>query len=133
VVLHRTDARYEDVGHAHRVIVSGRVGRLRARIRHDDRKALCVWISAQARYARREADMLISSPGQPVRTLDRIRRTAWLAPLLMPIYCLFYKRLLLDGRIGLFYTVQRTYAELLLALELRARALLTPVDETRPE
>jgi hypothetical protein len=46
-----------------------------------------------------------------------------LAPVLTLVYCLIWKRLILDGRPGLFYTLQRAYAELLLSLELLDRKL----------
>jgi hypothetical protein len=36
----------------------------------------------------------------------------------MPLYCLFVQRAILDGRAGLYYTFQRTFAELLLSLYL---------------
>ena len=40
------------------------------------------------------------------------------APVAMAFYCLVWKRLVLDGRAGLFYTLQRIVAELLLSLYL---------------
>lgn len=36
----------------------------------------------------------------------------------MPFYCLFRKGLILDGKAGRYYTPERTYAEVLLALRL---------------
>jgi len=52
--------------------------------------------------------------------VDRMR-AMYLAPLLVPIHCLLVRGLPLDGRAGLFYTVQRTIAELLLAMRLLER------------
>jgi hypothetical protein len=46
---------------------------------------------------------------------DRLRKTG-LAPFVIPFYCLLRKGLILDGKAGLYYTLQRTYAEVLLAL-----------------
>ena len=40
------------------------------------------------------------------------------APLMMPMYFLLIRDLIGDGRSGLFYTLQRTYAELPLLLRL---------------
>ena len=45
------------------------------------------------------------------------------APTLTLAYCLFWKRLILDGWPGVYYSLQRTYAELLLSLELLDRRL----------
>ena len=55
-VLYRVaGAHYENVGHGHRVSVTGTVSPLRGRIHHDDRKPLSRWLDAQRRYAGREA------------------------------------------------------------------------------
>ena len=45
----------------------------------------------------------------------------WIVPVLTPIYCLFVKGLILDGRAGWKYTAQRSYAELLLSRALGGR------------
>lgn len=119
VVLHRCEgARYEQDGHAHRVRLPGSVDRLRSVIEHDDRKPLSSWMEAQARYAEEEATKLLSRNPDGLDPVDRLRRTGVLAPVLVPLYCLVGKRLLLDGRVGWYYTLQRTYAELLLAMRI---------------
>jgi len=87
-------------------------------ILHDDRKSLRVWLQAQERYAELELRKLRNANPAELSYKDRLRRSAWIVPLLMPFYCLFVRGLLLDGSAGLFYTLQRTYAELLLALKL---------------
>lgn len=120
VLYRRTRAIYADDGHGHRVQVDGRIEDLRGIIYHDDRKPRARWLANQTAYAAQEADKLICSPTAELGRIDRIRR-AGLAPLLTPAYCLLVKRLALDGRAGLTYTYERTYAELLLALRLLDR------------
>lgn len=124
VVLFRKDrARYVADGHTQRICVDGAVGALSGFILHDDRKPLGHWLEAQARYAALECAKLIESPRSALRRSDRVRRWKWIAPLLMPWYCLFGKGLVLDGRAGAFYAFQRTYFELVLALKLLERDL----------
>ncbi len=122
VVLYKTKlARYSRDGHAHRVNIEGTLGSLSSSIDHDDRKPHGVWLQAQQRYATLEADKLLAH--DQLGWKDRIRKSAWLAPILTTVYCLFWKQLLLDGRPGIFYTMQRVHAELLLAMELSDRRL----------
>lgn len=117
VLYRRPGATYEQDGHSHRVRVPGPVGRLSATILHDDRKPLSVWLEAQDRYTREEARKLRRTPSEDLSRNDRLR--VWLlGPLLVPPYCLVVKRVILDGRAGWYYTLQRTYAEVLLALRL---------------
>ena len=123
-VLYRKDrAHYADDGHGHRVHIDGPVADLRHPIFHDDRKPLARWLRSQDRYADLEAEKLLTTPPEHLGRVDRLRRLGWLVPFLTPAYCLLAKGLILDGRAGLTYTFQRTYAELLLALKLQARWL----------
>lgn len=118
-VLFRTDrAVFEDDGHRQRVRVEGQSGRLQGSIIHDDRKPLDRWIEAQERYARREAEKLVTTPWRELTIPDRIRRTRVLAPPLVLLYTLFGKRLILDGWPGWYYALERTVAEMVLALAL---------------
>ena len=118
-VLYRTGAaQYVTDGHAHRVVVNGGVKELRGVIYHDDRKPLESWLRAQDRYAKQEAEKLGSAGTQGLSFADKVRRTGWVAPVAMPIYCLFVLGLVFDGIPGIHYTLQRTYAEMLLALRL---------------
>ena len=121
VLYRRKTASYQQDGHGHQVQVDGPVGELEAPIYHDDRKPLDTWLDNQRRYARDEADKLTS--GSVSGLTDQVRTTRIFAPILTPLYCLFAKGLLLDGWPGWYYTLQRTYAELLLALELLDRDL----------
>jgi hypothetical protein len=92
-------------------------------IDHDDRKSLARWLDSQKSYARIEADHLEHSVASDLRFVDRLRLMIWAAPMLMFVYTFFARGGFLDGRWGLYYSMQRTYAELLLALELLDRRL----------
>jgi glycosyltransferase involved in cell wall biosynthesis len=129
-VLYRRDAAtYQRDGHGHQVRVDGPVGELDAPIYHDDRKSLARWLDNQRRYARLEAEKLAQA--DDVGITDRLRKTDVFAPLLTPLYCLFVQGLLLDGWAGWHYTLQRTYAELLLALVRVDARLRDDSDSTR--
>lgn len=122
-VLYRTAvAKYRRDGHAHRVAIDGGVGSLRTPIDHDDRKPNAVWLAAQTRYAMLEADKLMAADGRH-GWKDWLRKRTFLAPSLAMFYCLFWKALILDGRPGILYSLQRAYAELLLLLTLLDREL----------
>jgi glycosyltransferase involved in cell wall biosynthesis len=102
-------------GHAERFRVEGVVGTVRARIRHDDRKPLERWLQRQVFYSRMEARKLCAAPDH-LRLQDRIRRTGWLAPFLVFPYLLVLRGLWRDGWAGWYYTLERTMAEVILAL-----------------
>jgi glycosyltransferase involved in cell wall biosynthesis len=127
VLYRREKAKYHRDGHGHRVRVDGTVGELDAPIYHDDRKSLKRWLDNQRGYARLEAEKLADDDALSVP--DRLRETDVLGVLLMPLYCLFGKGLILDGWPGWYYTLQRTYAELLLALERLDQALRSSSEE----
>jgi len=120
VLYRRGKAKYHDDGHAHHVKVEGTVAALSSPIYHDDRKPLSAWLAAQDRYVAREVEKLLSVPREELSRADKLRLSLWIAPLVVPFYCLFAKGLFLDGRQGLVYSLQRTYAEVLLALRLHA-------------
>ena len=123
VLYRRAKARYRDEGHGHRVIVEGNVARLGGAIRHDDRKSLARWFGSQQRYARVEADHLLAMDKANLSRIDRIRLMGWPAPLLVFGYTLLWRRCLLDGWPGWLYVLQRTLAEIVLALEIVDRRL----------
>lgn len=121
-VLFRTAAsRFYRDGHTQRVAVEGDVELLPGYVEHDDRKPLARWCASQLRYASAEADKLCREPFSQLDWKDRLRRWYVVAPPLTFLYCLFQKGLLLDGWPGLYYTMQRVYAEMLLSLELLGR------------
>jgi glycosyltransferase involved in cell wall biosynthesis len=118
-VLFRKDrAHYVADAHTQLLHLDGEAGRLKATIYHDDRKPLNAWLHAQERYGSLEVRTIIDTPHRALTLLDRMRRLGWLSPIVAALYCLFGKRLILDGKIGLYYTLQRVYTELLLSLRL---------------
>lgn len=121
----RTRATYVQEGHTQRAVVDGEVIDLAARIDHDDRKPLARWYVSQQRYAGLEAEYLLSRPRAALGRIDRVRLRAWPAPVLVFLYTLFGKRCLLDGWAGWYYVMQRTFAEIMIALEIIDRRLRT--------
>jgi hypothetical protein len=119
VMFQPNSGRYRDDGHTQLAVVSGAIESLRSPILHDDRKPLRRWLWAQERYHWLEADKLLQTPLAQLGFADRLRKITPLAPLLAVLYCLFLKRGLLDGRVGLFYALQRGYAELQIWLMLQ--------------
>lgn len=118
VLFRRGQARYVQDGHTQRLVHAGTATPLRARLRHDDRKPLQHWLVAQARYMRLEADKLRRASWRSLDWIDRLRRLRLVAPPLVFLYCLLGKGLALDGRAGLFYSLQRMTSELILSLTL---------------
>ena len=118
VLFRRSACHYEQDGHTQTLRINGTTGSLRGRILHDDRKPLSQWLWAQDRYARLEAEKLLTVEAGKLRRQDRLRRGMVLAPIAVFFYTLLAKGLILDGWPGWFYVLQRTYAELLLSLRL---------------
>jgi glycosyltransferase involved in cell wall biosynthesis len=121
VLYRRSQARYEQDGHTQRVRVNGHVGRLRAPIYHDDRKSLRHWLGAQARYMELEAVKLTTAAAGSLGLADRIRRWLVVAPPAMFFYCYLVRGGILDGRAGLYYSLQRATSEAILSLFLARR------------
>jgi hypothetical protein len=123
VLYRREGAYYRNQGHGHRVVLAGAVEPLSGRIFHDDRKPLSRWLASQQRYAAREAEYLTGTQRNALRTTDRIRRMGWPAPILVFFYTLLFKGCLFDGWPGWYYVLQRTLAEIMIALEIVDRRL----------
>jgi glycosyltransferase involved in cell wall biosynthesis len=123
-VLYRVKkARYEDIGHGHRVKIDGLTESADYIVDHDDRKSLARWLASQCRYAVREADHLTTASPASLKLADRVRLRIWPAVPAVLFYVLIWRRGLFDGWPGVFYAGQRAYAELLLSLELLDRKL----------
>lgn len=118
VLFRREGAHYTQDGHTQRVSVPGHVLELRTPILHDDRKPLADWIASQERYMRLEAAKLARSDFASLGWADKVRCLRVVAPFAMLFYCLFVKGALLDGRAGLFYALQRAFAETMLSMYL---------------
>ena len=123
-VLYRKDhALYRKEGHAHHVVLDGDVFSLDGVIYHDDRKPLKRWLTSQQSYARDEAAYLLDRPPSALRRTDKIRLMGWPAPIGVLFYTLLVKGCLFDGWPGWYYALQRTTAEMLIALEIVDRRL----------
>jgi glycosyltransferase involved in cell wall biosynthesis len=124
-----------DRGHTEVWVVEGPVADLNNRILHDDRKRVTDWISAQGRYGTRELSYLTTDKNLSLTHALRLRPP--IIPLLSFFYCLFFKGLILDGRAGLFYSLQRLLVETALALILLEDQLKSQTDSDsspqRPE
>jgi glycosyltransferase involved in cell wall biosynthesis len=125
----RERARYVQEGHTQRLIVSGAIERVSGRIEHDDRKPLDRWIASQQKYAKLEVDHLMTASRASLRGVDRIRLLAWPAPIFVLIYTLFMKRCILDGLPGWLYALQRTLAELMIAMEIVDRSVRAKCED----
>jgi glycosyltransferase involved in cell wall biosynthesis len=123
VLYRRAKARYAQDGHTQRVRIDGMVEELGSPIDHDDRKPFRRWLESQQTYARLEADHLAASNPAELELVDRLRLMIWPVPAFMFLYTFLVRGGLLDGWRGLYYSLQRTYAELLLSLELLDRKL----------
>lgn len=122
--LYRRDAaNYQQDGHTQRIAVQGTVAKLQAPMYHDDRKPLTHWVQSQIRYMRLEAEKLSTCDHSNFGWSDRLRLLRVVAPFVMLFYCLFVKGALLDGKAGVFYAFQRTFAEMLLSLFLLEKDL----------
>jgi glycosyltransferase involved in cell wall biosynthesis len=122
VLFRRAAARYIQDGHTQRVVVEGKIGRLSNVILHDDRKSLGRWVTSQIRYMSLESAKLDGCAFRELGWPDRLRKLG-IAPVVVLFYTLFFKKCLLDGKVGIYYSVQRTFAETLLVLFLTDRSI----------
>lgn len=124
VALYRRErAKYVQEGHTQRVLVDGPIEQLSGLIDHDDRKPLARWFASQQRYAKLEAEYLLAKPRHSLRGIERLRLMAWPAPILISLYMLTAKRCVLSGWPGWLYVLQRTLAEIMIAVEIVDRKL----------
>lgn len=118
-VLFRTDrARFFQSGHAHRLRLEGPVQRLAGKIFHDDRKSWAHFRANQRKYGRLEARYLYQSSFKELRLTSKVRKLGLIAPWLVPLICLFWTGLALEGRAGWKYTWMRWIGEFAIAKEL---------------
>jgi glycosyltransferase involved in cell wall biosynthesis len=119
-----------DKGHTETWDVEGPIATLSSPIIHDDWKPTGQWLTGQALYSQRQLEWLHVGMGGLVRWL---RLSPPLMPIAILIYCLFGKGLILNGRAGIFYALQRMVAEAVLSLrvleaKLRDRAGISSSD-----
>jgi glycosyltransferase involved in cell wall biosynthesis len=120
ILMRRGRFSIRDAGHTEAWDIRGPVGKLTARVVHDDWKPTSDWVTAQARYMRRELD---KPPAPDGRLRDWLRRHPPLMPIVAFLYTLIGKGLILDGKAGVFYALQRAAAESVYALLLLERRL----------
>jgi glycosyltransferase involved in cell wall biosynthesis len=118
-----------DKGHTEALDVHGPVGTLSAKIVHDDWKPTGQWLIGQARYMQRELDWMRVSKGGLARWL-RLRPP--LMSIAVFLYCVFGKGLLLNGRAGMFYALQRMVAEGVLSLMVLEEQLRNHAISAKP-
>jgi glycosyltransferase involved in cell wall biosynthesis len=118
VLFRNRKGHYVQDGHTQRVAIDGPVRKLESRVLHDDRKPLSQWLQAQDRYMRLEAQHITEQEWSKLGTADKLRRVPLVTPFLVFWYCYIGKGLWLDGWVGLYYALQRTVAECVLALRL---------------
>jgi glycosyltransferase involved in cell wall biosynthesis len=113
VLLRKDRLTILDKGHTEGWSVQGPVKTLNARIIHDDWKSTEQWLNAQGNYMRREVRKLHTGRG---RLQDWARLALPGFPIVVFLYCLFVKGLILNGRAGVFYALQRMVAEAVFSL-----------------
>ena len=118
VLFRRSRCHYVQDGHTQLLHVSGKVGRLKHVILHDDRKTLGRWLADQDRYARMEAEKLSTTRSGALSWADRCRQQLVVAPPAVFLGTLLVKGVIFDGWRGWFYACQRAIAELILSLRL---------------
>ena len=123
LLFKKSACRYKQDGHTQLLKIRGEAGQLQSVFDHDDRKSLARWLSSQYKYAELEAAKLMSGDHGDLRIQDRLRQWIVPAPLVTLGYTLFIKRTILDGWPGIYYTLQRVMAELMLSLCLAERKL----------
>ena len=70
-----------------------------------------------------EANHLLTASSADISVADRLRQTAWAAPVAAFVHTLLIKGCILDGWPGWVYALQRTLAEIMIALEILDRHL----------
>ena len=126
VLYRKNKGVYENDGHAHRVKIDGKVRSLKNVIYHDDRKPVIRWFNSEIKYAGLETKKLLETPLEELSLIEKIRLKKVIAPILVLIYCLFYKGGILDGWQGIYYASQRVLAELLLSIKLIENQFYNP-------
>jgi glycosyltransferase involved in cell wall biosynthesis len=134
ILLRKDKFRVWDKGHTEAWEVKGSTATLSGKVLHDDWKPTGQWVIGQTRYMQRELEWLRGGRAGLVRWL-RVRPP--LMPLVAFLYCLFGKGLIVSGRAGIFYALQRMVAEAILSLmvleaKLRDRAG-TPTSDCSEE
>jgi len=116
VLYDKRKCSYLQDGHAQLLQIPGKSESFKNPIYHDDRKSLHRWLMSQNNYADQEIHKLVHEK-QNAEGADRLRMKTILSPFFVFIYTLVIKGSLLNGRKGVYYALQRMYAELLFLLK----------------
>jgi glycosyltransferase involved in cell wall biosynthesis len=116
VLYNKLKCTYEQDGHAQLLRINGKSGSFKNPIFHDDRKSLHRWLIAQNNYTDQEIHKLVHE-GEPAQGVDKLRMKTILAPFFVFMYSFVVKGGFLNGRKGVYYALQRMYAELLFLLK----------------
>lgn len=128
VLFRKSSCTYVQDGHTQLLSGDSPSSVLESFIDHDDRKPLDRWLQSQRKYATLEVAKLQQSTSRDLKLPDKIRTYIWPAAPVVLFYTLFVRGTLLDGWPGIFYALQRCYAELLVSLSLLDQKL-----RSRPE
>ncbi len=124
ILFRPTGNQYIQDGHTQTLdVAAASTGFLESVWSHDDQKPFSRWCASQVKYAQLESSKLQQSDSAELGWKDRLRKMIVFAPGLTLIYCLFVRRLILDGWPGIYYSFQRTLAELVLSLVLLERKI----------
>jgi len=118
VLFKKDKCNYYDDGHTQRLHIDGKAQSFKNKILHDDRKPLSRWLYNQGKYSLKETVMLMQRSNESLPLTGRLRKRKIPAPIFIFFYCLFYKRMILNGWRGWHYTLQRTLAEILISMRL---------------
>ena len=118
VLFRKGEAHFQNDGHGHVIVPSGKTITLKSCIIHDDRKPFSRWWKAQGKYAEQEVLKLRTTKWKDLSWPDRLRSCIFPAPGIVWLYTLFYRGLILDGWPGLAYAGHRVLAELVLSAKL---------------
>jgi glycosyltransferase involved in cell wall biosynthesis len=130
IYYNRQYCTYFQDGHTQRLSVNGKTGKFRNPIFHDDRKPLNRWLWSQQNYSAQESKKLMESEIQ-LSPLDRLRKNTILSPFIIFLYCLFWKGGIFEGRKGLFYAIQRLFAETILVIRIIDRKISQEENKRR--
>ncbi len=116
VLFRKKKAAYYQDGHTQILKLDGKSESFKGCIYHDDRKPFSAWLSAQKKYADREAEKLFKTKYNKLRLVDKMRKLIFFLPVIMPVHVLFIKGGIIEGRRGIYYAYLRTLYEVFLAV-----------------
>jgi glycosyltransferase involved in cell wall biosynthesis len=132
ILLRRNSFSVKDEGHTEVWEVRGPIAALSNRIIHDDWKPTGQWVVGQVRYMQRELDWMQTVQTRRSRLVHWLRLRPPFMPIAVFLYCLFARGLLLNGRAGIFYALQRMVAEAVLSLMVLEHRMRSQTSHSPP-